>query len=222
MSPSRPILRVGLTGGIASGKTTVAGFLAELGAFVLDADRLSHAVIEPGGGAHGEVVARFGTGIAGPDGWIDRKALGRLVFEDEAARRDLESIVHPRVRAEIERRIERYLLTGTSPLAVIDAALLFESGSWRSYHRLVVVRCSRDTQVRRLLARGGLSPEEAVIRIDSQAPLEDKLAVADYVIDTETTLRETRRRTVEVHAALVADFEREFGAPRSPDGGDAR
>ena len=211
MEASRPILRVGLTGGIASGKTTIAHILAELGAFVVDADQLAHAVIQPGGRAYDRVVQRFGNGILDDDGRIVRARLARQIFEDEQARRDLNSIVHPEVRAATERRIADYAPQGLATIAVFEAALLVETGHYQDFHRLVVVRCRRQTQIRRLLARDGLSTTDAEKRIDSQAPLEDKLAVADYVIDTEGTLRETRIETREVYAALYRDFKREFG-----------
>jgi dephospho-CoA kinase len=212
---ARPILRVGLTGGIASGKTTVAGFLAELGALVLDADRIAHDMIRRGGEAHAEVVARFGEGVLGPDGDVDRRVLGALVFRDPAALRDLNAIVHPRILPEVERRIGHYLSFGHATLAVLEAALLVETGMYRQMDRLVVVRCGKDAQIQRLVSRQGLTPEEALLRIESQAPLEAKLNVADYVIDTDTTVRETREQTGRVHAALVADFESRFGGPGS-------
>jgi dephospho-CoA kinase len=212
MSPGRPILKTGLTGGIASGKTTVAGFLSELGAFVIDADAIAHDAISPGGEAFDEVVERFGPGILDPQGRIQRTALGQIVFRDAEARRSLNEIVHPRVIAETDRRIGRYLLTGHAPVSVVDAALLVEAGMFRTFERLIVVRCSPDVQLRRLLARG-LDPKEALLRIDAQAPLEDKLAVADYVVDTETTLHETRKQTEAVYAALLSDFEKKYGEP---------
>ena len=213
MDSSRPILRVGLTGGIASGKTTVARLLAELGAFVLDADLLAHAVIEPGAPAHAPLVERFGREILGPDGRVVRARLAELVFRDEAARFDINRIVHPEVMAEMDRRIAAYVPRGRAPMAVFDAALLVETGLYRDFHRLIVVRCSRETQIRRLLVRDGLPPDEAEVRIDSQAPLADKLAVADYVIDTEGTLRDTRRQVERTYAALLGDFERRYGGP---------
>jgi dephospho-CoA kinase len=209
----RPILRAGLTGGIASGKTTVAGFLEELGAYRIDADRISHALMEPGGAAYESVIERFGREILDAAGRIRRSALAAIVFADPAALEALNALTHPRVTEEIDRRVRLYAEIGHSPLVVVDAALLVESGIYRSLHKLIVVRCSREAQLRRLLARGGLGPEEASARIESQAPLEVKLAVADYVIDTETTLRETRREAERVHASLLADFERTFGAP---------
>lgn len=210
MPAARPILRAGLTGGIASDKTTVAGFFAEAGAFVLDADRIVHELLEPQGAAYGEVVARFGTRILDSEGRIARSVLGGVVFGDPRDRAALNAIVHPRVMDEIAVRIANHAVSGSSRIAVIDAALLVEAGVHRSLDRLVVVRCSRATQMQRLLARGTLRREEAESRLDSQAGLEQKLAVADYVIDTETTIDRTRARTLEVYAALVSDFESRF------------
>jgi len=209
----RPILRVGLTGGIASGKTTVAHSLAELGAFALDADALAHAVMEPGAEAFGRVVERFGAEILDADGSIVRERLAQVVFHDQQARLALNEIVHPEVMGEADRRIRDYAPRGRSPIAVFDAALLVETGLYREFHRLIVARCSRETQLRRLLARDRLSTAEAEARIDSQSPLEQKLAVADYVIDTEGTLRETRKQAEGIYASLLCDFEREFGSP---------
>jgi len=202
-----------LTGGIGSGKTTVSGFLTELGAFVLDADRIAHEIMEPGGSAFGPVVSRFGGDILDGQGRVDRSALGRIVFQDATARNALNSIVHPLVMNEIDRRIERFLATGSAPVAIIDAALLVESGIHESLHRLIVVRCSREVQLRRLLARGGMTVSEALARIDSQAPLEEKLVAANYVVNTDTTMRETRHQTEKVYASLLDDFEGEFGKP---------
>lgn len=210
---ARPVLRVGLTGGISSGKTTVAGFMAEMGAFVLDADTIAHELISPGGAAYHEVIDRFGEEIVGPGGSIDRARLGKRIFTDAAEREALDAIVHPKVMAEVERRVERYQRSGHSALAVVDAALLVESGAYRKFDRLVVVRCSRDAQLQRLMARSGLSADEALARIEAQLGLEEKLAVADYIVDTDATLRETRHETEQVMAKLLRDFERRFGDP---------
>jgi dephospho-CoA kinase len=206
----RPVLRVGVTGGIASGKTTVAAFLEELGACRIDADRIAHELMEPGGAAYRAVVERFGTAILDGAGRMRRSSLAAVVFADPAARAALDAIIHPPVIEEVERRFLRCAGTGDSSLAVVDAALLVESGYFRSLHRLIVVRCGRETQLKRLLARGGLGPEEARARIESQAPLDAKLEVADYVIDTETALPETRLEVARVHASLLADFRRVF------------
>ena len=213
---SRPVLRAGLTGGIASGKTTVATFLEELGAYRIDADRIAHAIMEPGGPAYGAAIERFGPQILDAEGRISRSALAEIVFGDPAAREALNSMTHPRVAEEIDRRVLLYAAVGHSPIVIVDAALLVETGFYRSLDKLIVVSCSREAQLRRLLAREGMGPDMALARIDSQAPLEAKLAVADYVIDTETTLRETRREAERVHASLLQDFERTFGAPGVP------
>lgn len=211
----RPILKAGLTGGIASGKSTVSGFLAELGAFVIDADRLAHEVMDAGGSAHDDVIARFGRGILDEQGRIDRPRLARTIFHDREARETLNTIVHPRVRAEAELRIKRYHEDGGhAPVAVFEAALLVESGAWRDMDRMIVVRCSKACQLRRLMTRDELDADEAVARIAAQAPLEDKLRVAHYVVDTERTLHETRAQTERVWSHLLDDLEKEFGEPR--------
>lgn len=211
----RPVLRVGLTGGIASGKTTVAGFLSELGAYLVDADKIAHELLAPGGRAVEGVVARFGTEVLDDDGGIDREHLGRLVFAHPDARHALEAIMHPAVREEMDRLVEAYrLIDDGSPVAVIDAALLVETGRHRMLDRLIVLRCGRDAQRRRLAERG-LTADEAEARLDAQAPLAEKLAVADYVIDTETDLDETRRQTELVWRQILADFETRYGDPDS-------
>ncbi len=213
MDARRPILRVGLTGGISSGKTTVAGFMAEMGAFVLDADSIAHEMTAPGGAAHDDIVQRFGGDFFDAEGNLRRSQLARRIFTDATEREALNAIVHPKVIAEIERRLERYLVIGHAPVAVVDAALLVETGEYKRFHRLVVVRCGRDAQLQRLMARSGMSSDEALARIDSQYGLESKLAVADYIIDTDTTLRETRHETEQVYGKLLGDFERRFGEP---------
>ncbi len=210
MAAPQRILRVGLTGGIASGKTTVARMFAERGAFVLDADSIAHDLMKPGGGVFDAVAARFGPAILAADGTIDRARLAGRVFADRDERRALEAIVHPAVLAEAWRRIADY--RGSSPIAVFDAALLVEAGTHRDCHQVVVVRCTTETQLRRLLARG-LDDAEARARIAAQAPFVDKLAVAHHVIDTEGTLQATRAQFDAVYTQLVADFERRFGPP---------
>jgi dephospho-CoA kinase len=213
LTTARPILKVGLTGGIASGKTTVLAILAELGAFVLNADELAHELTAPGGSAHAELVRRFGPEYFERDGSLRRRELAGLVFRDGEARMALNAIVHPKVIAEVARRIDRYRATGRSPVAVVDAALLVESGATATFDRIVVTRCSRDAQLQRLMARSALSHDEALARIDAQASLEEKLAVADYVIDTDVTLRETRHETEQIWTRLLADYERLYGDP---------
>jgi len=166
-------------------------------------------MLAPGGQAVGEVVKRFGPGIVDSAGGVDRRALGARVFADEALRRALNDIVHPGVRREIDRRIEDYSRgRDAGPIVVVEAALLVETGRWREFDRLVVVRCARETQIARLAERSGLTRSEAEARIDAQAPLADKLAVADYVIDGGKDLDSTRIRTEAVYRALLQDFKR--------------
>ena len=202
----RKILAVGLTGGIASGKTTVAGFLGREGAHVIDADDIVHELLAPGGAAYDAVVDRFGD-VLFEDGNINRDRLGQRVFSDPEDRAALNRIVHPHVREQIRRRLVAFRRGNGGPIAVIEAALLVETGAYRDYDRLVVVRCARETQLQRLVEREGLSPAAARARVEAQAPLDEKLAVADYVIDTDTQIDETRRQTAGVYSALLEDFE---------------
>jgi dephospho-CoA kinase len=198
------MLRVGLTGGLASGKSTVAAFFHELGAFHLDADRIAHELLARGGGAEADVVARFGRGIVGADGAIDRTALGALVFADPRALADLNALVHPRVRREIARRIaEHESAASPAPVALVDAALLVETGLHRDLDALVVVACRAETQLARAVARGGLTEAEARARIAAQAPLAEKIAVADHVIDNDGPLAETKAQVRRIWEALV-------------------
>lgn len=193
------VLRVGLTGGIASGKSTVAAMFGEFGALVLDADAVVHGLLAPGGGAEQAVLERFGPDITGPTGAIDRARLGAVAFQDPTARRDLEAILHPRVRAEIARRLS----DSSAAVAVIEAALLVETGSYREYDRVVVTRCDPEVQVRRLVARGGLGEADARRRLAAQTTNEVRERVADFVIDTGGTLDDTRAQVDRVWARLL-------------------
>jgi len=213
MTVRAPILRVGLTGGIAAGKSTVARFLSELGVFVLDADHLAHMATAPGGGAFDEVVAHFGDRILDGQGRIDRLRLADIVFEDAESRTALNALVHPKVRSEAERRIREYSTKALMPLAVVDAALLFETGAFRDFDRLIVVHCRRETQIERLTERDGMTREQAEARIDAQAPTADKLAVANYAIDTDDSLEQVRRATEDILGRLMNDYDRQFRPP---------
>lgn len=189
--------RIGLTGNIACGKSTVGRLLVERGAEYIDADRLAHALMEPGTAEHGRIVERFGAAILTADGRIDRPKLGAIVFADPAALRDLETILHPGVRAEIRRR----LAASAAPLVVVDAIKLIESGLARELDAVWVVTCPRAEQLRRLMAERGLTAEQAALRIDAQAPQAEKVRQATVVIDNGGTPAETARQ---VGAALAA------------------
>jgi len=204
--PDPPILRVGLTGGIACGKSTVSRMLAARGAAVIDADEIAHRALEPGSPAHDRVVERFGREILDPTGRIDRAALAARVFGDAGERQALNAIVHPEVRAEAFRLFAEAARSGRR-VAVLDAALLVESGFHERLDLLIVVRCSPESQIARLVDRG-LTEPEAHARIAAQAPLERKLAVADIVIDTDDTLEDTRRHVDRIWLQLHKQSER--------------
>jgi dephospho-CoA kinase len=205
MREARDILAVGLTGGMASGKSSAARILGERGCRVLDADRVVHMLLEPSQPAFGEVVRRLGTKVLGDDGRIDRKAVARIVFADEESRRALEGILHPLVLAE-EQRIHRELVgRGFSGILVTEAALMVEAGAFRRYDRVVVVHAPPGEPLRRLVALG--LPEAGVrARLEAQAPIEEKLAVADYPVENSGTLEELEARIGEVHDALREDW----------------
>jgi dephospho-CoA kinase len=197
---------VGLTGGIASGKSTVARVLREAGLPVIDADALGHMVLEPGGAAYDEVLDAFGPGILGADGAaIDRQRLGALVFDDPERREVLERITHPAITALARRGLELIEERGEH-LAVYEAALLVETGMHRALSGLVVVSCSLENQLERVTARDGLEPAAAAARIASQYPLGEKLAAADWIIENDGTFEELRARTLAVVGELRARF----------------
>lgn len=182
---------MGLTGGIASGKSTVAAMLRDLGAPVVDADAIVHRLQAPGGPAYGPIVAAFGPGVVAPDGTLDRRALAARVFADPEARRRLEAIVHPLVRQEMAAAVAALRQAG-APVAVLDVPLLVEGGLYRTVDEVWVVYVDPDTQVRRLMARSGLTEAEARRRIAAQMPLDEKVRYAHVVIDNRGSLAETR------------------------------
>ncbi len=192
-------MRVGLTGGVASGKSTVSGMLAELGAVVIDADQLAREVVERGTPGLAQVVAEFGEELLTPDGDLDRPAMGRLVFADEERRRRLESIVHPLV-------FERYAeIEGSAPadaVVVHDIPLLAESGRADTFDEVVVVDVPPEVQVARMVGDRGWTEEEARSRIAAQATREQRLAIATIVVDNSGTLDDLRVRVIEVWERL--------------------
>jgi dephospho-CoA kinase len=197
------MLHVGLTGNIASGKTNARRVFAELGAHAIDADEIAHDLLAPMGEVYRQVVENFGAGIVDEDGTINRRRLGSIVFTDCERRQKLNSLVHPPVRAEVKRRISDLESTYTAGIIIIDAALMVETGSYRNYDRLIVVYCEPALQLDRLLRRGGLTLEEAKARITAQMPVDEKLKVADYRINTSGTFGQTREQTEAVYRDLV-------------------
>jgi len=173
---------IGLTGGIASGKSSVAGMLERLGAPVVDADLLAREVVEPGQPALKEIAAQFGAQVLNPDGTLNRPALGAIVFADPAARRTLEAITHPAIRALAEQRIAHHQSSGARVLFYV-APLLIEAGSAARVDEIWVVYLDREHQLKRLMARDGLGREEALQRIESQMSMEEKRLLGQVVID---------------------------------------
>jgi dephospho-CoA kinase len=181
---------IGLTGNIATGKSMVARMLAELGAHVIDADRVAHDVMAPGGPAYDVVVSAFGPAILAPDGTIDRGKLGAIVFRDPNALQRLEAAVHPATIAEVTRRIAE----ASDPVVVVEAIKLIEAGMYRSYDALWVVTAPRPLQIARLMSARGLTEEAAALRVDAQPPQEEKVAVADLVIANDGSLDALREK----------------------------
>jgi dephospho-CoA kinase len=195
------MLRIALTGGIATGKSAVLEGFRVRGVPCLDADLLAHGTMEPGTTVTAAIVARFGAGVLAPDGRVDRRVLGPLVFADAEARRDLEAIVHPAVYRAIAAGLEAFERLGGSPYAVVDIPLLFETGRAGDFDAVVVTSCPPHVQLERLVARG-LTVIEARQRIDAQLPTEAKTSRADYVIDTSGSFEETSRQIEDIDKAL--------------------
>jgi dephospho-CoA kinase len=195
------MLRLGLTGGIASGKTTVAAMLREVGFAVLHADSLAHKLIEPGQPAYGEVVREFGPSILDPDQRVNRTKLAAIVFADRAKLARLNAIIHPRVEVATNRQFEEWSRDGARDAAFVEAALLVEAGFHKKLDGLVVTWCRPEQQLERLRSRG-FSGAEARRRIAAQLPVEEKLRYATEKIDCSGTLEETRRQVEALAAKL--------------------
>jgi dephospho-CoA kinase len=201
------MLKVALTGGIATGKSYCLARFAALGVPVIDADRLAREAVEPGAPALDAIRGRFGPEVLSPSGALDRQRLGAIVFQDARARRDLEAILHP----EVYRRIKAWSLeiaaAGRHPLAMADIPLLFETGHDREFDRVVVVACTPARQIERMQTRNGLSAEDARRRLGAQWPIARKIELASYVIMTDGTFEDTDTQVDQVHRALVWEAE---------------
>ena len=204
------MLRVGLTGSIAVGKSFVTGVLAELGCRVVDADVVARRVVEPGAEGLRRIVEAFGGWVLRPDGTLDRAAVSAVIFKDEAKRELINSLLHPLIIAEQDELLRRWELEDPRGVGVVDAALLIESGGHGRFDKLVVVHCRPEVQLERLMRRNNLTREEAAARISAQIPQEEKLRYADFKIDTSGSYEESRRQTEEVYAELrkLADESR--------------
>ena len=205
---ARPfVLRVGLTGGIATGKSTVARIFQTLGATVLDADEIAHRMIKKDAPAYDKVVEAFGSGVLREDGSIDRGHLGRVVFSDPSSRARLESILHPLIRSEEESLVATLTAIGQGRIAVTNAALLIETGVHRDYQRIVVTHCEPEVQIDRVMKRDDLTRDEARVRIDAQMPTEEKTRLAHYTINTSFGFQATESRSREVFRHLQLDLQ---------------
>lgn len=200
------MLLIGLTGGIATGKSLVSEILRGLGAYIIDADKIAREVVEPEKPAWLEIVDFFGKDIINKDKTINRKMLGEIVFNDPVKKRKLEEIVHLRVIEEENRMVKEYLKIKPDGIVIIDAALLIEAGSHKRVDKLIVVYADKETQTKRLMERDGLSRTDAEKRIASQLPLDEKVKMADFVIDNSKGIEGTRRQTIDIFNKLRSEI----------------
>lgn len=195
------MLKVSLTGGLASGKSFVGETLKQLGCKLIEADVLGHLVLVPGGGAYEAVVKEFGTAILNPDRTIDRKRLALEVFSNKKRLLTLNSLVHPEVHRKTDELMAAYFATDPNAIVVVEAAIHIETGAYKRFDRLILVVCEERLQIERAMARG-LTRQEAMARLASQMPLAEKRKFADYVIDTSGAKEDTARQTRDVYNAL--------------------
>lgn len=188
---------IGLTGSIATGKSTVANMIKEMNIPVIDADKVAREVVEPGEKAYEQIVEYFGTEILFPDGTLNRKKLGTIVFQDEEKRNVLNSIVHPVIRERMDQQKEEYLAKGYNTV-VLDIPLLFEGNRQDEFDKVLLVAVTEETQLKRLLERDKMGKEDALNRIRSQMPIKDKIPLADAVIYNDGTIEETKTQLIAI------------------------
>ncbi len=201
------MLKIGLTGSIAVGKSFVLSVLRELGCVTFDADKIAHFVMEPGHAAYDDLIREFGRGVVADDGSINRLKLGAIVFADADRRKRLNEIVHPRVIEEQNRLLREAETSGPDGVVIIDAALMIESGGYKRFDKIIVVFCDKEIQIERLMRRNQITRAEAELRIAAQMSSEEKRRYADYEIDTSGTFDETRKRVTEVYKDLLRSSE---------------
>jgi dephospho-CoA kinase len=196
------MLRVGLTGSIAVGKSFVTSILSGLGCRTLDADETAREVVLPGSPGLAAVATEFGPDVLNPDGTLNRQQLGGIIFADEEKRQNLNHILHPFIIARQDEIMRGWEQEDPNGIGIIDAALMIESGGYRRFDKLIVVHCRPEVQLERLMLRSGLARDEAQARIDSQMPQAEKQKYADYLIDTSDGFEATQKRTQEVYNDL--------------------
>jgi dephospho-CoA kinase len=197
------MLRVGLTGSIGVGKSFVTSVFVELGCRVLDADQTAREVVMPGTPGLKALVEAFGEDILTTDGMLDRKRLGALIFADQTKREQLNHILHPFIIARQDEILNGWEAEDPKGIGIVDAALMIESGGYKRFDKLIVVHCRPEVQLERLMLRDKLSRDEALRRINSQMPQEEKQKYADYLIDTSDGFELTRSRTLEIYNQLT-------------------
>jgi dephospho-CoA kinase len=197
------MLHVGLTGNIASGKSYVASLFAELGAHIIDADRIAHELLACGAKTYHKIIKAFGAQILDQNKHIDRRHLARIVFSDESQRLLLNSLIHPDIHEEILRRIFDLEQKSSNGIIIVDAALMVETEGYKMYHCLVVVACNPVLQLSRLMSRDTLTEKEAKARIASQMSIEEKIKFANYVVDNSGTQEQTHDQVKTVYRALL-------------------
>jgi dephospho-CoA kinase len=207
MTAPRKFLLVGLTGGIATGKSTISALLRQLGCEIIDADLLAREVVEPGQPALAQIVTEFGRDVVTGAGALDRKKLGAIVFANPDRRRRLEAITHPAIRDRFQARLDELAERGFVGLVVFDAAVMIESGNYKNMDRLVVVVTDEPTQLARLHGRDGTDDAENRRKVASQMPLAEKAKLADYVIDNSGDREVTAEQVRRVFAALMSELE---------------
>ena len=201
------MLRVGLTGSIGVGKSFVASVFEELGAHVLDADQTAREVVMPQTPGLRAVTEAFGEEVLNPDGTLNRKQLGTIVFADEEKRQRLNFILHPFIIARQDEILNEWEAKDPQGIGIVDAALMIESGGYKRFDKLIVVHCRPEVQLERLMLRDNLSREEAQRRIDSQMSQEEKQKFADYLIDTSDGFELTRNQTVRLYENLIKNTD---------------
>src|SRR4030065_452552 len=201
MAPRRMLI-VGLTGGVASGKTAISQVLKGDGSYIIDADQIARELVQPHKPAWNEIIRAFGKEILQEDGSIHRKKLADKVFADPKKRKLLNQILHPRIKEEMDRRTKEIGQKDPEAIVVIDAPLIVELGDQRDMDKLIVVASTQTQQIERLKERDGISPEEALRILSSQMPVEEKVKLADYVIRNEGSIEEAKKRGKEVFKEL--------------------
>jgi len=202
------MIKVGLTGGLASGKSFIGAELERLGAQVLEADKLGHAILMPDGEAYADVVELFGNEILSADNTIDRKKLGTIVFTDPEKLKQLNALVHPHVFNRQKQFFAEIEARDPDAVAVVEAAIMVESGSYKNYDRLILAACPSDVQIARFVEREKSTVEEAESRLDRQMPLEEKRKYADFVIDTAGSKSQTLAQVEDVYRKLRSEAQR--------------